>query len=92
MTHKYVFKVKVTSALIVLFSSNVAINSEYIYIMQMKLILDQAGPEHLSFPYKFWRCAQIIFQMIFSVKKCFCCLQECVVPALIATFVRILMM
>lgn len=91
MIHKYVFKVKVTPALIVLFSSNVAINSEYIYIMQMKLILDQAGPEHLPFPYKFWRYAQIILQMIFSVKKSSCCLQECVAAAFIA-LVRILMM
>lgn len=55
MAHKYVFKVKdnVAPALIVLFSLNVAITSEHIYIMHKTLTLHQAGPEHLSFPYKF---------------------------------------
>lgn len=84
MAHKYVFKVKdnVAPALIVLFSLNVAITSEHIYIMHKKLTLHQAGPEHLSFPYKFSGYVQISLQMIFS-GQCSCCLQEWVAPAFI---------
>lgn len=53
MTHGYIFKVKdnVTPALIVLFSWNVAINLEHIYILCTKKpqkTLGQAGPEHFS--------------------------------------------